>query len=72
MDKNPECDEVKELVKKWRAHLAENFYECPDEILAGLGQMYVQDERLKKNLDKCQEGLAEFISAAIKCYCENK
>ena len=39
---------------------------CTDEILAGLGQMYVTDERFKSNIDKHSSGTAEFISQAIK------
>jgi len=40
-----------------------------DEILAGLGQMYVADERFTKNIDKHGEGTAEYVSACIKSYC---
>ncbi|MBQ8268454.1 MAG: TipAS antibiotic-recognition domain-containing protein, partial [Clostridia bacterium] len=39
------------------------------EILAGLGKMYVADERFKKNIDKYGEGTAEFTSVAIEVYC---
>ena len=72
MDKNPGCDEVQTVVGNWKNYITENFYECTNEILAGLGQMYVQDERFKKNLDKCQDGLAKFVSEAIKYYCASK
>jgi hypothetical protein len=34
------------------------------------GQMYVNDERFKNNIDKCGEGTAEFVSLAIKNYCK--
>ena len=40
-----------------------------DEILAGLGKMYVADERFKKNIDKYGEGTAEFAAEAIAVYC---
>ena len=72
MDKEPCSQEAQILVEKWKNYITQNFYECTDEILAGLGQMYVQDERFKKNIDKHQDGLAEFISDAIKCYCEHR
>lgn len=72
MENGPACDESQSLVKAWQAHITKYFYECTDEILAGLGEMYVQDERFRKNLNKHHEGLAEFISSAIKCYCEQK
>ena len=48
------------------AHITENYYTCTDEILAGLGKMYVADERFKKNIDKYGEGTAEFAAEAIK------
>lgn len=49
----------------------ENYYTCTNEILAYLGQMYVVDERFKKNLDKHSDGTAEFICEAIKVYSKN-
>ena len=50
-------------------HLAKT---CTDEILAGLGKMYVADERFKKNIDKYGEGTAEFAAEGIRIYVENK
>ena len=61
--------EAQALVAKLQAHITENYYTCTDEILAGLGKMYVADERFKKNIDKYGEGTAEFASAAIELYC---
>ena len=37
-------------------------------FLAGLGKMYIADERFKKNIDKHGEGTAEFASEAIANY----
>ena len=56
------------LVAGLQAHITENYYTCTDEILAGLGKMYVADERFKKNIDKCSEGTAEYASEAIEIY----
>ena len=63
--------EAQALVAKLQAHITTNYYTCTDEILAGLGQMYVADERFKKNIDKYGEGTAEFATEAIAVYCEN-
>ena len=60
--------EAQALVAKLQAHITENYYTCTDEILAGLGKMYVADERFKKNIDKSGEGTAEFASEAIEIY----
>ena len=60
--------EVQALVAKLQSHITANYYTCTDEILAGLGQMYVADERFKKNIDKYGEGTAEFATEAIATY----
>ena len=64
--------EVQELVSKLQEHITANYYTCTDEILVGLGKMYVCDERFKKNIDKCGEGTAEFVAEGIRIYVENK
>ena len=65
-------DEAQALVAKLQAHITANYYTCTDEILAGLGQMYVADERFKKNIDKYGDGTAEFASEGIRVYVEKK
>ncbi len=60
------------LVAKLQAHITANYYTCTDEILAGLGKMYVADERFKKNIDKYGEGTAKFAADAIAAYTLSK
>ena len=67
-----DSNEAQELVTKLKAHITANYYTCTDEILAGLGKMYVCDERFKKNIDKYGEGTAEFAAEGIRIYVENK
>ena len=62
-------DESQALVSELQTYITENFYACGYEILAGLGQMYVADERFKENIDQCGKGTAECISKAIEIYC---
>ena len=64
--------EVQALVAKLQTYITENYYTCTDETLAGLGKMYVADERFKKNIDKYGEGAAEFAAEGIRIYVENK
>ncbi len=64
-----DSDEALALVKELQAYITENYYTCTNEILAGLGQMYVADERFKNNIDKQGDGTAEYISEAIEIYC---
>ena len=67
-----DSDEAQALVAKLQAHITANYYSCTDEILAGLGKMYVCDERFKKNIDKYGEGTAEFAAEGIRIYVEKK
>ena len=60
--------EAQALVAKLQAHITANYYTCTNEILAGLGEMYVCDERFKKNIDKYGDGTAEFAADAIATY----
>ena len=64
--------EAQALVAKLQAHITAKYYTCTDEILAGLGKMYVADERFKKNIDKYGEGTAEFAAEGIRIYVEKK
>ena len=64
--------EAQALVTKLQALITANYYTCTDEILAGLGKMYVADERFKKNIDKYGEGTAEFAAEGIRIYVEKK
>ena len=64
-----DSDEAQALVAKLQAYITANYYTCTDEILAGLGKMYVADDRFKKNIDKYGEGTTEFVSVAISKYC---
>jgi len=67
--KKPESAEAQNIVKMLQNHITENYYLCTNEILAGLGQMYVGDERFKNNIDKHAGGTAAFICEAIEVYC---
>ncbi len=68
----PDSSETQNLVKMLQRHITENYYLCTNEILACLGNMYVTDERFKKNIDKNADGTAEFISEAIAFYCRKQ
>lgn len=63
-------DEAQALVARLQEYITANYYTCTNEILAGLGKMYIADERFKKNIDKYGEGTAEFASEAIVEYCK--
>ena len=61
----PDSEAAKALAEKLQKHITDNFYTCTNEILLGLGQMYVCDERFTQNIDKHGVGTAEFVNKAI-------
>ena len=66
----PDSAKTQQQVKVLQDYITEYFYHCTNQILAGLGQMYVADERFRNNIDKHAEGTADYVSAAIRVYCE--
>ena len=69
-DKDPKSDKVQAQVKKLQAFITENFYNCTDEILSGLGKMYAAGGEFTDNIDKMGgKGTAEFVSDAIIHHC---
>ena len=68
----PSSTEAQALVVDLQNTITAAYYTCTDEILKGLGQMYVADERFQKNIDKNGKGTAEFASKAIAIYCSTK
>lgn len=71
-DASANSAEAQALVAKLQAHITANYYTCTDEILIGLGKMYVADERFQHNIDKYGEGTADFASKAIVEFCKGK
>ena len=67
---SPADQAVQEEVAGIQAFITEHYYQCTDEILHGLGEMYAGDERMKRNIDKAGgEGTAAFVSQAVALYC---
>ena len=65
----PDSPAAQEQVKRLQDYITAHFYTCTKEILAGLGQMYVGDERFRQNIDQYGDGTAAFAAAAIAVYC---
>ncbi len=69
-DTDPSSDEAQAQVVKLQSYISDNYYKCSDEILAGLGQMYVAGGEFTDNIDAAGgKGTAEFISKAIEIHC---
>ncbi|MYL51649.1 MerR family transcriptional regulator [Halobacillus litoralis] len=72
MDRDPSDPNVQRLVDNKRQHITDHFYECNLEIFRGLADMYVNDPRFTKNIDKWKEGYAEFLRKAMHTYCDQQ
>lgn len=69
-DLSVEDEKVQGKIKQLQQFISDNYYTCTNEILYSLGQMYVNDERFKKNIDNAGgEGTAKFVYEAISVYC---
>ena len=66
-------EKVQSLVQKLKDFISANFYNCTDDILFSLGQMYTCDERFMKNIDSVGgKGTSEFVNEAIAVFCKRK
>ena len=67
---DPADENVQAQVKKLQDFITEHYYTCTNQILSGLGQMYVGGGEFTENIDSYGgEGTAEFANAAIQIYC---
>jgi len=65
----PDSSGAQALVSRLQEYISANFYRCTKEILAGLGEIYTEDERFRRNIDRHADGTAAFIREAISVYC---
>lgn len=69
-DGKPESAEAQSLVKKLQNYITENFYQCSNDILLSLGQMYAGGGEFTANIDRAGgTGTADFTAEAIRIYC---
>ncbi len=62
----PDADEVQKKISALQKFITDHYYTCTNEILHGLGEMYVCDARFKNNIDKAGgTGTADFVKQAI-------
>ncbi|MGN0432187.1 MAG: MerR family transcriptional regulator [Lachnospiraceae bacterium] len=70
-ESSPASEAAQAKIKALQDFITAHYYTCTDEILSGLAEMYVADERMKKNIDKAGgEGTAVFAKEAIDVYCK--
>ena len=72
MREAPESPAVQNAVAELYAFFNSGFgVQYTPEAFAGLGQMYVDDERFTKNIDRFGEGLSVFLRDAMSVYAGN-
>lgn len=68
---SPASKEAQAAIGEWYAMLNRNFGSYSLQAFAGLGQLYVSDERFTENIDKFGEGLAQFMADAMTIFADN-
>ena len=72
MDHPPSCPAAQQAIHQYRMHITDSFYDCTPDILKGLGQLYICDERFTQFFEQCRKGLAQYVKEVIDVYCENQ
>ena len=62
----PDSEQAMDIAEAHRQQITRNFYDCPPEMHAGLGRMYVEDERFSAHYEEVAPGLAHYVSTAVQ------
>lgn len=62
----PGSAEAMDVAEENRQHISRSFYECSPQMHAGLGRMYVEDERFTATYEAMAPGLAPYVSTAVQ------
>lgn len=67
---SPASEQAQELVSTLQRFISENYYQCTNQILFGLGQIYAAPGQMNENIDKAGgDGTGSFACQAIMVYC---
>jgi len=61
-----DSEQAMDIAEEHRQQISRNFYDCPPEMHAGLGRMYVEDERFTAHYEQIAPGLAQYVSTAVQ------
>ena len=68
---SPASGDAQALVAQLQDFITQHYYTCTKQILRGLGQMYIADDRMTTNIDGAGgEGTARFVHQAIEIFCQ--
>ena len=66
---SPAAPEAQALVRKLQNYISAHFYTCTNQILKGLGQLYIAGDDMTVNIDNAGgAGTAQFVQQAITHY----
>jgi DNA-binding transcriptional MerR regulator len=70
---DPAASEAQALIRELQQYICDHYYNCTNQILMGLGQMYAAGDEMNENIDKAGgPGTGEFANRAIQIYCNEK
>jgi DNA-binding transcriptional MerR regulator len=61
-----DSEQAMDIAEEHRQQISRNFYDCPPGMHAGLGRMYVEDERFTAHYENRAAGLAQYVSTAVQ------
>ena len=61
-----DSEQAMDVAEEHRQHISRWFYDCPPEMHAGLGRMYVEDARFTARYEQIAPGLAQYVSTAVQ------
>ena len=68
---DPAAPEAQELIAQLQQYICDHYYNCTNQILYGLGQMYAAGNEMNENIDRAGgAGTGDFARRAIEIYCK--
>ena len=67
---DPAAPEAQSLIRELQQYICDHYYNCTNQILFGLGQMYAAGDEMNENIDRAGgSGTGDFARRAIEIYC---
>ena len=68
---DPAASEAQALIRELQEYICDHYYNCTNQILMGLGQMYAAGDEMNENIDRAGgSGTGDFARRAIEIYCK--
>jgi DNA-binding transcriptional MerR regulator len=61
-----DADQAMDLAEEHRQQMSRNFFDCGHDMHAGIGRMYVEDDRFAAHYERIAPGLAQYVSTAVQ------